>query len=135
MDVSLFSLLAFSLVYFVGLVSQPSDIPLSSKSQITNSFHNLRREDIPIENKQKNIPIEAECKFAWLFRELERKYDLEKCLHAEFTDPRVLFDFILLCQEIKYLFLLEFFFIFICITATYSHTGQQRATREGGRNI
>lgn len=52
--------------------------------------------------------------------------------HAEFTDPPVLSDFILLCQEIKYLFLLEFFFIFICITATESHTGQ---TGPGGRNI
>lgn len=29
---------------------------------------------------------------------------------------------VLYCQEMKYLFLLEFFFIFICITATDSHT-------------
>lgn len=36
----------------------------------------------------------------------------------------------------KYLFLLEFFFfIFISITATDSHTGQRWATREGGGNI
>lgn len=56
-----FSLLAFSLVYFVGLVSQSSDIPLSSKIHINNkAFHNSRREDIPSE--EKNIPVQAKCK-------------------------------------------------------------------------
>lgn len=38
-------------------------------------------------------------------------------------------------RAMEYLFLLEFFFIFICITVTDSHTGQRWATREGGRNI
>lgn len=45
-----FSLIAFSLVYFVGLVSQTSDIPFSSKCQIIKAFH-IPNQNIPVETK------------------------------------------------------------------------------------
>lgn len=61
----LFSLLAFSLVYFVGLVSQSSDIPLSSKSQIKKASHDLRREDIPIHKKQKKHSYSSKVQSWW----------------------------------------------------------------------
>lgn len=131
-----FPLLAFSLVYFVGLVSQSSDIPLSIKSQIKKAFHTLRREDIPI--KKKNIPIQAKCKLTGsltISENLNKSNTpiwIGKCLHTELTDP---FVFLLHCQEMKYLFLLEFFVICICVTATDSHTGPRWATRKGGHNI
>lgn len=84
MDVFFFSLLAFSLVYFVGLVSQSSDIPLSSKSQIIKAFHNLRREDIPIK-KQKTKTFLLKRSASWwgvwpcqrIWTNRKRQYELE----------------------------------------------------------
>lgn len=65
MDVFFYSLLAFSLVYFVGLVSQLSDIPLSSKSQIKKGFPQLATRGHSDQKKRlknkKNIPIKAKC--------------------------------------------------------------------------
>lgn len=76
-----FPLLAFSLVYFVGLVSQSSDIPLSIKSQIKKAFHTLRREDIPIKKKTFLFKQSASWRGVWLFQRIwtnrTRQYELE----------------------------------------------------------
>lgn len=111
-----FSLLAFSLVYFVGLVSQSSDIPLSSKSQILKAFHNLRREDIPIlkkkktKKRKKNIPVGAKCCCGVWLKIWKRNSEMN---WKRFTDPWVLFYFFITLSRNELFVLLEFCFLLI----------------------
>lgn len=141
-DVFFFSFLAFSLVYVVGLVSQSSNIPLLRKSQIKKAFHNLRREDIPIKKKQKQqhsysskMQVDGESDRFREFKQIKNTNINWKMP----TQSSLIHGFclILFCivKNWNICFYLNFFFIFICITATDSHTGQRWPTREGGRNI
>lgn len=103
MDVFFFSLLAFSLVYFVGLVSQSSDIPLSSKSQIKKGFPQLAtRGHSDLKKKtttKKNISIEAKCKFMGSLTISEKFEQIEKCqyeLENAYTQSSLIHGFCLI---------------------------------------
>lgn len=146
MDVFFYSLLAFSLVYFVGLVSQLSDIPLSSKSQIKKGFPQLatrghsdqkKRE----KNKKKHsysskVLVDGESDCVREFEQIENaNMNLKMPTQSSLIHGFCLILFYIVKKWNICFYLNFFFFIFICVTATDSHTGQRWATREGGGNI
>lgn len=134
-----FSLLAFSLVYFVGLVSQSSEIPLSSKSQIFKGFPQLTmRGHSDLNNKKKRKKKKHSCwsKNAVVESGWKSENKTARWIGKDSLTHGFCFIFLLLYQEMNYLFYLNFvFFLFICITATDSHTGRAVSYKKGWSNI
>lgn len=124
-----FSLLAFSLVYFVGLVSQSSDIPLSSKSHINNkAFHNSRREDIPSE--EKNIPVQAKCKLmgSLKFRIANANMNWKNA----YTQSSLIHGF---CLIFFYIVKKWIFFVFTWIFSSYLSASQPQIVTQGSEEL
>lgn len=122
-----FPLLAFSLVYFVGLVSQSSDIPLSIKSQIKKAFHTLRREDIPIKKKHSyssKVQVDGESDYFREFEQIEHANMNWKMLthRAHWSVGSVCFSFTLSRNEI-----FVFTWIFRHMYLRHSHRQSHRA--------
>ena len=120
-----FSLLAFSLVYFVGLVSQSSDIPLSSKSHINNKGFPQLTTRGHSERRKKNIPVQAKCKLmgrVWMNR--KRQYELKKKNKKKnaYTQSSLIHGFCLIFFYIvkKWIFFV-FTWIFFHIYLHHSH--------------
>lgn len=126
---SFLSLLAFSLVYLVGLVSQPSDVRSSRSSVTINEwpFHaKFQPEDIPTKQTQYTFRITPSARWRGV-----------RLVFADVADPWVLFDF-LFPKTWNIRFYLNFFlyfifsFLFICNTAT---VGRGRFSEEPQQTV